>query len=79
MAWAKCTRRRKDGRPCRRDAADWPGRWQGYGLPDLEWPDHSRAVACWSHLSEAERRQCLTDRAAPQPLREAAQAEAGLM
>ncbi|WP_433464019.1 hypothetical protein [Spirillospora sp. CA-128828] len=75
MLRPKCTRRRKDGRPCQREAADWPGQWQGYGLPALEWPDHDRAVACWTHLTEAERRQCLHDRTAPQPLLEAARAE----
>jgi len=57
-----CTRTAKTGKPCRRDAADWPGQWQGYNQPPAEWPDLPRVVACWTHLTEDERHNCLEAR-----------------
>lgn len=59
----KCTRRRRDGQRCQRDAAEWPGQRQGLGQPDLDWPDLPRSVACWTHLTDTEREMCLQARA----------------
>jgi hypothetical protein len=55
--YSKTTRRR-----CRRDAAGWPGQRIGPGQPSPDWPDLPSVVACWSHLSEAERAMCLEAR-----------------
>ncbi|MEU5825850.1 DUF6207 family protein [Streptomyces sp. NPDC047803] len=48
-----CVRRRSDHRPCGRQAAEWP---RGYGAED--------PGACWSHLDEEEREECLRVRQA---------------
>ncbi|MFF3731017.1 DUF6207 family protein [Streptomyces sp. NPDC002476] len=65
-----CVRRRKDSRPCTRQAAEWP---EGFGEAD--------PGACWSHLSEEEREEALRVRkaysAAFWALKEHHRAEAG--
>ncbi|MFE4336742.1 DUF6207 family protein [Streptomyces sp. NPDC056831] len=48
-----CTRQRKNGRPCGRQAAEWP---RGFGEDD--------PGACWSHLRKHERQECLRVRKA---------------
>ncbi|MEU3399437.1 DUF6207 family protein [Streptomyces filamentosus] len=48
-----CIRQRTGGRPCGRQAAEWP---RGFGADD--------PGACWSHLSEEERQECLRVREA---------------
>ncbi|MFF2571172.1 DUF6207 family protein [Streptomyces sp. NPDC058084] len=48
-----CLRQRQDGRPCERQAAEWP---RGYGADD--------PGACWSHLSKDEQAECLQVRQA---------------
>ncbi|MEV5605765.1 DUF6207 family protein [Streptomyces sp. NPDC052299] len=48
-----CLRRRRDHRACERQAAEWP---RGYGADD--------PGACWSHLSQEEREECLRVRQA---------------
>lgn len=45
---------RQDGRPCTRQAAEWPD-----GFVEVDDPG-----ACWSHLDEAEREWCLRAREA---------------
>jgi hypothetical protein len=52
----------RTGRPCRRDAAEWPGQRCGPGEPEHDWPDLPRLVACWTHLDDDERRMCLEAR-----------------
>ncbi|MDX3166007.1 DUF6207 family protein [Streptomyces scabiei] len=49
-----CVRARADGRPCTRQAAEWP---EGF----VEVDD---VGACWSHLDETEREWCLRAREA---------------
>jgi len=64
----QCVRQRKDGRRCEARAADW-------GVPD---PTGLAAnpVACWAHLTPAERTTCRAnrDRRAPRPQDHAAPA-----
>ncbi|MFJ5817252.1 DUF6207 family protein [Streptomyces sp. NPDC093108] len=48
-----CVRRRKGGQPCTRQAAEWP---EGFGEAD--------PGACWSHLSDEERKESLRVRKA---------------
>ncbi|WP_371933729.1 DUF6207 family protein [Streptomyces castrisilvae] len=48
-----CVRRRNDQRVCGRQAAEWP---RGYGTED--------PGACWSHLDQEEREECLRVRQA---------------
>jgi hypothetical protein len=58
-----CSRRSlRTGKPCRREAAEWPGQRSGPGQPEHDWPDLPRVVACWTHLSEDERQMCLEAR-----------------
>ncbi|MFH8886322.1 DUF6207 family protein [Streptomyces californicus] len=52
---ATCLRRRKDGRACGRQAAEWP---RGYGAED--------PGACWSHLTKGEQQECVQVRQAYQ-------------
>ncbi|KMS86698.1 hypothetical protein ACZ91_35385 [Streptomyces regensis] len=47
-----CVRARQDGRPCTRQAAEWPEGFVEMGDPG----------ACWSHLDDAERQWCLRAR-----------------
>lgn len=48
-----CLRRRRDGRACERQAAEWP---RGYGAED--------PGACWSHLTKREQQECVQARQA---------------
>jgi len=58
-----CTRHGiRTGRPCRRQAAEWPGQRFGPGKPSPAWPDLAPVVACWTHLTEDERTMCLEAR-----------------
>jgi len=54
-----CTRyARTTRRQCAREAADWPGHRDAFGAPMTDRPDLPRVVACWSHLTDAERLRC---------------------
>lgn len=57
MLRQRCTRRRKDGRQCERDASDWSSA-AGDGV-----------VSCWTHLSASERQRCEEAKQASTPPR----------